>query len=175
MNSQCYISDESDVLNNPVHEESTNIQQQLKQFIENSDYAGVRKLLRRNQQQLNTLNTRDLNDDFPLDDHKFVKRNGKLTFITTTTSSPKERKHNNNYGSVNEFKQYAELMIKQHEYERKYEEMRNLINLHNDVINVIVNYLMQQDSRFGILIESTIQTSREPIITNHQSPITNNY
>lgn len=96
MNSQCYISDESDVLNNPVHEESTNIQQQLKQFIENSDYAGVRKLLRRNQQQLNTLNTRDLNDDFPLDDHKFVKRNGKLTFITTTTSSPKERKHNNN-------------------------------------------------------------------------------
>ena len=66
-------------------------------------------------------------------------------------------------------------MIKHHEYERKYEEMRNLINLHNDVINVIVNYLMQQDNRFGLLIESTIQTSREPIITNHQSPITNNY
>lgn len=56
-------------------------------------------------------------------------------------------------------------MIKQHEYERKYEEMRNLINLHNDVINVIVNYLMQQDNRFGILIE--------PFITNHQSSINN--
>ena len=65
---------------NKRKEETQNIINEFYKLLRNEDIRGIRKMLRRNN-VLNDLNTRELNEDFPINEYKFVKRNGKLTFI----------------------------------------------------------------------------------------------
>ena len=65
-------------LRNEKTKETETLFHQFYSFL--NDINGIRKFLRRND-EIHTLNTRELNEDYPIDEHKFVKRNGRLTFI----------------------------------------------------------------------------------------------
>ena len=82
---------DSDELDNRVDYKETstnNLKNILRELINNGDYGEVRKFIRRNKES-NTLNTRELNEDIPADGHKFVKRDGKMQFITCKCSQKK--------------------------------------------------------------------------------------
>ena len=58
-------------------------QEKLNKFydlLNQQDIKGIRRYLKRNP-ELHSLDTRILNEDYPIDQHKFVKRNGVMTFI----------------------------------------------------------------------------------------------
>ena len=59
----------------------------LSKLTEMDDVAGIRKLIRRNP-EMNNMNCRELNEDFIIHNHRFVKRNGKITLIKDETRYP---------------------------------------------------------------------------------------
>ena len=52
----------------------------LTKLTESNDIAGIRKLTRR-EPLINEMNSRELNEDFIINNHRFVKRNGKISLI----------------------------------------------------------------------------------------------
>jgi len=62
----------------------------LKMLVENNDVQGIRKLIRR-EPEMNELSARELNEDFIINKHRFIKRHGNLSLI-----SDQARYSNNN-------------------------------------------------------------------------------
>ena len=67
-------------LRNEKTKETETLFHQFYSLLNDNDIKGIRKILKRND-EIHTLNTRELNEDYPIDEHKFVKRNGRLAFI----------------------------------------------------------------------------------------------
>ena len=59
----------------------------LTKLTESNDIAGIRKLTRR-EPLMNEMNSRELNEDFIINNHRFVKRNGKISLIKDETRYP---------------------------------------------------------------------------------------
>ena len=59
----------------------------LTKLTETDDVAGIRKLIRRNP-EMNNMNCRELNEDFIINNHRFVKRNGKISLIKDESRYP---------------------------------------------------------------------------------------
>ena len=59
----------------------------LTKLTEMDDVAGIRKLIRRNP-EMNNMNCRELNEDFIINNHRFVKRNGQISLIKDETRYP---------------------------------------------------------------------------------------
>ena len=59
----------------------------LTKLTEMDDIAGIRKLIRRNP-EMNNMNCRELNEDFIINNHRFVKRNGQISLIKDETRYP---------------------------------------------------------------------------------------
>ena len=53
---------------------------EFKNLCKSQNIREIRKFIKRND-IINSLNTRELNEDFPINEHRFVKRNGLLTLI----------------------------------------------------------------------------------------------
>ena len=97
------------IAENKIKEDTQNIINEFYELLRNEDIRGIRKMLRRNE-LLNDLNTRELNEDFPINEYKFVKRNGKLTFIHDFNYHPKESVVDYN-NSINENMYNEHIMI----------------------------------------------------------------
>ena len=67
-------------LRNEKNKETETLFNQFYSLLKDIDIKGIRKFLRRND-EMHSLNTRELNEDYPIDEHKFVKRNERLAFI----------------------------------------------------------------------------------------------
>lgn len=62
---------------NKIKEDTQTIINKYYKLLRDKDMKDISKMLRRNKLS-NNLNTRKLNEDFPIDQYKFVKCNGKL-------------------------------------------------------------------------------------------------
>ena len=65
---------------NEKPKETETLFHQFYSFLNDNDIKVIRKFLRRND-EIHTLNTCELNEDYPIDEYKFVKRNARLTII----------------------------------------------------------------------------------------------
>ena len=59
----------------------------LKVLVENNDVKGIRKLIRR-EPGMHELSARELNEDFIINRHKFIKRHGVLSLISDHSRYP---------------------------------------------------------------------------------------
>ena len=59
----------------------------LKVLVENNDVKGIRKLIRR-EPGMHELSARELNEDFIINSHKFIKRHGVLSLISDHSRYP---------------------------------------------------------------------------------------
>ena len=69
----------------------------FKNLCKNQNIREIRKYIKRND-IINSLNTRELNEDFPINEHRFVKRNGLLNLIhdpniSTSKAYPTDEVH----------------------------------------------------------------------------------
>lgn len=137
-------SDESDNRVDYKETSTNNLKNKLRELINNGDYGEVRKFIRRNK-ECNTLNTRELNEDIPADGHKFVKRDGKMQFITCKCSKQK-----------GEFNQGSKLYTTNETTNSKQNgpskecQIIDAINLHSHLLNQLIDYLSNKCSDFDI-------------------------
>ena len=108
-------------------------------LLNNQDIKGIRKYLRRND-EIHVLNTRDLNEDYPINEHKFVKRNGKLTFIHDSHYHPTLDKVNNSVSyEINNCEPYDEFQNLITEFNKLSEKVENIYDFCKQVQEFIAN------------------------------------
>ena len=136
---------------NKKKENTQNIINEFHKLLRNEDIRGIRKMLRRNE-LLNDLNTRELNEDFPIDQYKFVKRNGKLIFIHDFNYHPvvdNERNDNinlkngfnitsDNKASVNKV-EFDMVSVSKAEFEKLKIKVDNIYEFCHQVQEYIIN------------------------------------
>ena len=121
---------------NKKKENTQNIINEFHKLLRNEDIRGIRKMLRRNE-VLNDLNTRELNEDFPIDQYKFVKRNGKLTFIHDFNYHPVvDNEINDNINLKNEINKAS---VNKVEFEKLKIKVDNIYEFCHQVQEYIIN------------------------------------
>ena len=121
---------------NKKKENTQNIINEFHKLLRNEDIRGIRKMLRRNE-LLNDLNTRELNEDFPIDQYKFVKRNGKLTFIHDFNYHPVvDNEINDNIDLKNEINKVSDSKA---EFEKLKIKVDNIYEFCHQVQEYIIN------------------------------------
>ena len=122
------------------------LKHQLKELLDENDYKGVRKLLRRND-NCNNLKSRELNEDLNVGSHRFVMRNGRMTFIPITQSEsfagnkvPSQTKEQESSVSLNSNSQNNSII----------QEIIDVVNPHSIILQQIIDYLHKKDPYFTI-------------------------
>lgn len=119
------------------------LKQQLKELLDENDYKGVRKLLRRND-NCNNLKSRELNEDLNVGSHRFVMRNGRMTFIPITQSESLTSKPDKEQESSMPFP-------KQNSQNNSIiQEIIDVVNPHSIILQQIIDYLHEKDPYFTI-------------------------
>ena len=118
------------------------------------DIEGIRKLIKRNP-QLNNCYTRELNEDFPMKQYRFVKRNGRLIIVhDNERNSNYEPEENNEI--INKDKAINEITdtVKEHqntELEKlkiQIETLNKRIDVMKEVINKMIQVLNKNNLMF---------------------------
>ena len=129
-------------LRNERNKETETLFNQFYSLLNDNDIKGIRKFLRRND-EMHSLNIRELNDDYPIDEPKFVKQNGILTFIHHSHYHPTLDKLNNeipyeiyNSVSIDEFQNLI------NEFNKLYEKVENIYDFFKQVQIFIANYFV---------------------------------
>ena len=114
-------------LRNEKTKETETLFHQFYSFLNDNDINGIRKFLRRND-EIHTLNTRELNEDYPIDEHKFVKRNGRLTFIHDSHYHPTLDKINNVVNNSQSYEETDDInnFVSYDEFQNLYEKVENI-------------------------------------------------
>ena len=118
------------------------LKQQLKELLDENDYKGVRKLLRRND-NCNNLKSRELNEDLNVGSHRFVMRNGRMTFIPITQSESLTSK------PVKE-QEYSVSLNSNSQNNSIIQEIIDVVNPHSIILQQIIDYLHKKDPYFTI-------------------------
>ncbi len=74
------LTEEQILQQNKVNDDQKAIENTFYALLRNSDVRGARRLIKRNS-FLNSLDTRTLNEDYPINQHRFCKRDGRITLI----------------------------------------------------------------------------------------------
>lgn len=121
------------------------LKQQLKELLDENDYKGVRKLLRRND-NCNNLKSRELNEDLNVGSHRFVMRNGRMTFIPITQSESLTKRVKESSEPLNS-KSFA---MQNSQNNSIIQEIIDVVNPHSIILQQIIDYLHEKDPYFTI-------------------------
>ena len=108
----------------------------------------IRKYIKRND-IINSLNTRELNEDFPINEHRFVKRNGLLNLIHDPNISTHIKPEQNDFDPSDTLRAASEgdtPKVTQTEEQISIEALNEKVNTLYDFCKQVQNFLIQQFS-----------------------------
>ena len=114
------------------------------------DIEGIRKLIKRNP-QLNNCYTRELNEDFPMKQYRFVKRNGRLIIVhdneRNSNYQPEHEENNEINEIINKDKEVNEITNEVKENQNTELEKLKIqietLNKRIDVMKEVINKMIQ--------------------------------